>query len=173
MRNIELKSRLRDRARALEICHTLRATPRGDIHQVDTYFVVPEGRLKLREADPGRDELVFYRRPDIAGPKRCDYSLEPVNRSIKAILTEAMGVLAVVDKVRTLFLWKNVRIHLDLVAGLGEFIEFEAVLHDEQPDEEGYAELDYLIETFELRRDDLLPASYLEMALERAAAAAL
>ena len=59
MRNIELKARLGDRNAAIKACETLGAAHQGDIHQVDTYFRVPEGRLKLREAEPGHCELVF------------------------------------------------------------------------------------------------------------------
>lgn len=35
--------------------------------------------------------------------------------------------MAVVSKARRLFLWEGVRIHLDQVDSLGNFIEFEAV----------------------------------------------
>ena len=47
---------------------------------------------------------------------------------LKAALTAALGVRRVVDKRREIFLADNVRIHLDDVAGLGTFLEFEAVL---------------------------------------------
>lgn len=164
-RNIELKARLRSRKAALSTCRTLGASSQGDIHQVDTYFIAASGRLKLREAEPGHDELVFYHRPDVAGPKRCDYSLEPVRRSIKPLLAESLGVLAVVEKTRTLFLWENVRIHLDHVTKLGDFIEFEAVMPEEAPDGEGYAKLDRLIAAFELATQDFCATSYLEMML--------
>ena len=33
----------------------------------------------------------------------------------------------VVEKARRLLLWRNVRIHLDRVEGLGDFVELEAV----------------------------------------------
>ena len=42
-------------------------------------------------------------------------------------LADALGVRAVVEKARRLLMWRNVRIHLDSVAGLGNFIELEAV----------------------------------------------
>ena len=169
MRNIELKAKLRDRDQALKACENLQAAAQGDIHQLDTYFKVPEGRLKLREAEPGRCELVFYHRPDTAGTKGCDYLLEPANASIKPFLGEALGVLAVVDKVRSLYLWENVRIHLDRVETLGDFIEFEAVLSEEYDDEDGFAKLDTLIKTFSLTPEDMCTASYLEMKLEKGA----
>lgn len=163
MRNIELKARLRDRANALSICEAIGATFWDHIHQVDTYFRVPDGRLKLREADPGRCELVYYRRPDVAGPKGCDYTIEPAEPSIKILLAEALETLAVVDKVRSLYLWANVRIHLDCVQGLGDFIEFEAVLDDTHDDADGHTKLEMLTIAFGLKPDDHETWSYLEL----------
>jgi len=163
MRNIELKARLRDRAKALGVCSELGAVPHGDIRQVDTYFPVPEGRLKLRESDPGEDYLVFYRRADLAEPKACDYLIRPVDRALRDLLAAALGTLAVVEKTRTLFLWENVRIHLDRVEGLGDFIEFEAVLADGYDEQDGYRKLEELEGAFEIAAEDRITISYLDM----------
>ncbi len=160
-----MKARLRDRGRALAVCAELGAAPKGDIHQVDTYFVVPRGRLKLRESQPGRTELVFYERPDLPGPKGCDYLLEPATPGLKTLLAESLGVLAVVKKTRTLFLWENVRIHLDRVEKLGDFIEFEAVLDDSHNDEDGHGKLQYLGRAFGLEATEEVALSYLDLAL--------
>lgn len=165
MRNIELKARLRDRAEALRVCAALGASAAGEIRQADTYFRVAEGRLKLREAEPGRVELIFYRRADQAGPKGCDYHVVPAPTEMKALLSDALGVLAVVRKVRTLYLWENVRIHLDEVDGLGAFIEFEAVLAPPFDDADGHRKLDRLIDAFGLRPEDHLACSYLDLLL--------
>jgi homotetrameric cytidine deaminase len=43
-------------------------------------------------------------------------------------LDAALGSTVVVSKRRRLFIWENVRIHLDDVEGLGAFVELEAVL---------------------------------------------
>ncbi|NIA14240.1 MAG: CYTH domain-containing protein [Nitrospiraceae bacterium] len=162
-RNIELKARLRDRDRAIAVCESLGARLEGDIHQVDTYFNVPDGRFKFRASDPGDDYLVFYRRPDVRGIKGCDYVLEAVDRSVRGVLAAALGELAVVEKVRTLYLWHNVRIHLDEVQVLGAFIEFEAVLSDEYDDKDGERKLAHLQEAFGLAPDDHFEQSYLEL----------
>ncbi len=81
------------------------------------------------------------------------------------MLAEALGVLAVVEKVRTLYLWHNVRIHLDRVAGLGEFMEFEAVLSDGHDDADGHRKLAVLQEAFGIQPAGCLKTSYLEMML--------
>lgn len=167
MRNIELKARLRDPAGARETCATLGARPCGDIRQTDTYFDVREGRLKLREAEPGRTELVQYFRDDVAGARGCDYQLCVVEAGIKNLLAESLGVLTVVDKVRSLYLWENVRIHLDTVETLGNFLEFEAVLDETHDDEDGHQKLAMLTQTFGLAPDDLCPQSYLDLRLAR------
>ncbi len=48
-------------------------------------------------------------------------------RRLRAALTAALGARGEVVKRRRLFLWQNVRIHLDEVERLGTFIELEAV----------------------------------------------
>jgi adenylate cyclase, class 2 len=76
------------------------------------------------------DQLVWYLRPDAAATRASDYTLMPVAdaATLKAVLTAALGVLVVVEKRREVYLHRNVRIHLDQVEQLGEFLEFEAVL---------------------------------------------
>ena len=167
MRNIELKALLRDHAGAIRACDELGAVFQGDIQQTDTYFEVAEGRFKLRESEPGDDYLVFYRRPNVASAKGCDYEIAVVERTIKPVLCSALGKIAVVEKVRSLYLWKNVRIHLDSVSELGDYIEFEAVLSDEYDDEDGHNKLNILQEEFVILPEDVLTNSYLEMILAR------
>jgi predicted adenylyl cyclase CyaB len=101
----------------------------GTLYQRDTYFHAVQGRLKLREAPPAMAELISYRRADRDGPKVSNYHLVPVvdPDSTVAALADALGIRTVVEKARRLLLWRNVRIHLDTVAGLGTFVELEAV----------------------------------------------
>jgi predicted adenylyl cyclase CyaB len=44
------------------------------------------------------------------------------------MLTSLFGILAVVSKTRHLYLYKNARIHIDMVRGLGTFVEFEVLV---------------------------------------------
>jgi len=163
MRNIELKARLHDPPGAKERCRKLNAEYRGDIRQVDTYFRGPEGRLKLRLNEPGGAQLVFYRRPDLVGPKASDYFVEPVPAGLVRMLRDALETVVVVEKVRTLYLWKNVRIHVDHVHGLGDFIEFEAVLASERDTAEAHRHVAALQEEFGLSPHDFVPASYADL----------
>ena len=160
MRNIELKARLSSYATAESICEAINAEFAEDIQQTDTYFSCENGRLKLRECEPGDDYLVFYTRPDVAELKASDYEIQYVDAGVKDLLERAYGVLRVVEKVRGLWHWENVRIHLDRVKGLGTFIEFEAVLSEEFDDEDGFRKLSFLQETFGIEDGDLLDVSY-------------
>jgi len=128
VRNVELKARDPDPERSLNASLALGAQDRGWLHQLDTYFTVPHGRLKLREED-ATAELIYYERPDEAVERASRYNLVPIEDpdGLKASLSAALGVKVTVEKSRRLLLWRNVRIHLDEVPGLGSFIELEAV----------------------------------------------
>lgn len=168
MRNIELKARLADLAAARQVAERLATKRLGIQHQVDTYFHCRDGRLKLREIDGLSAQLVWYSRPDEQGPKASDYRLVPVSnpKTLRAALQAALGIRGVVEKRREAFLHHNVRIHLDEVSGLGQFLEFEAVLGPHVDDRAGHAQLDDLARQFAIRPADLLCGSYGEMILE-------
>src|SRR5919199_5865424 len=128
-RNVELKARDADPARSLERCVALGAEDRGELRQRDTYFAARRGRLKLREQEPGGAELIAYERPDAAEARESRYRIAPVAdpEALRDALDAALGTTVVVDKRRHLFLWEGVRIHLDRVDGLGDFVELEGV----------------------------------------------
>jgi homotetrameric cytidine deaminase len=130
-RNLEIKARDPDPARSLERALALGAEDRGEISQRDTYFARATGRLKLREQTPGDTELIQYRRGDAAGPRVSHYRRVPAGDELKEALEAALGTLVVVEKRRRLLLADHVRIHLDQVEGLGDFIELEAVGDDD------------------------------------------
>ncbi len=163
MRNIEIKAHLRNWEAAVDTCLSLNTALKGEIHQVDTYFNAPQGRLKMRESNPGVTELIFYHRPDVVEPKASDYLLQEVSTNLKPLLVEALGVNAVVDKIRRLYLWHNVRIHLDRVQKLGTFIEFEAVVSEIYDEEISRENISTLLRAFQLHTSDLLAASYQDL----------
>jgi predicted adenylyl cyclase CyaB len=163
MRNIELKARCHDLAHATHVCEKIGARAHGDIHQTDTYFNVPAGRLKVRENQPGRTELIYYLRADNRHSKESDYDIVPATPELRAMLARALGVRAVVTKTRGLWLWHNVRIHLDNVEKLGAFIEFEAVLGDGFDDADGHAKVARLRAEFDIADTDLVACSYREL----------
>lgn len=97
--------------------------------QTDTYFCVPNGRLKLRESVNKKSELIFYERDESSpsGMQSLYDTLELSDPSLKGILEKSLGVKVVVEKNRRLLKMKNARIHLDEVKYLGSFLEYEVV----------------------------------------------
>jgi adenylate cyclase class 2 len=127
LRNLEVKALDPDPEATARACVELGAVDHGVLEQRDTYFRVETGRLKLRE-EGGAAELVFYERPEAAGVRESRYERVPADPALGQVLALALGPVGVVDKRRRLFLHRGVRIHLDEVAGLGTFVELEAVL---------------------------------------------
>jgi predicted adenylyl cyclase CyaB len=170
MRNIELKARLVDYDAASRVASTIATKRLGTQHQVDTYFRCVSGRLKLRQIDGLRSELIAYARPNEDGPKASDYHLVPVANpeTLKAALAASLGILTIVEKRREIFLYHNVRIHLDDVAGLGRFLEFEAVLGPSIDEAAGRMQINALMRHFAISPSDLLANSYGEMIAELA-----
>lgn len=140
-------------------------------HQVDTYFQVPSGRLKLRQGNI-ENSLIFYHRPDQQGPKQSDFSLAKVNEgeSMKAVLSKALGIKTVVDKQRKIFFIQNVKFHLDTVPGLGSFVEIEAgnLTDASKTIDDLKLQCDDYMKAFDIQETDLIHHSYSDMLLAKA-----
>jgi len=160
-RNLELKARDRDPARSLRTCRALGAEDRGLLLQQDTYFAVPDGRLKLRRESGAPAQLIAYERPDRTGTSESRYRIAEVADATQteAVLASALGIEARVSKQRRLFLLGAVRIHLDLVVDLGSFIELEEITGRAPGEGIGVA-LARLRRAFGITDSDLVAESY-------------
>ncbi len=167
--NIEIKARVRDldslRARAQQ----LSSRPAQLIPQVDTFFVSPRGRLKLRELGPSSGQLVYYERDDRDGPKRSDYHIVETAdvAGLRETLSLALGIRGVVKKTRSLYLIGQTRLHIDEVEGLGHFMELEVVLRPGQSEAEGIAIADALMADLGIEPGDLLEGAYMDLLEQR------
>jgi len=164
-RNIEIKARLSDLAAVREFAAAVADSGPEIQRQVDTYFAARQGRLKLREINGRRAELIWYERPDQTAAKGSAYIISPIAdaESLKAALAGALGVRVVVAKRREIYLVGRTRIHLDQVDGLGDFFELEAVLSDGTSDASGKADVARLLDAFGISSGDLLEGSYADM----------
>ncbi len=126
--NIEIKARCSNPDRIRSILNEHDADFKGTDHQIDTYFNVPDGRLKLRQGTIEQN-LIFYRRPDSNSPKTSDINLVPAEHPEKlhALLDNALGTKVIVDKQREIYFIDNVKFHIDQVKQLGNFVEIEAI----------------------------------------------
>ena len=125
--NIEIKARCSDHERIRKILQSRHADYRGVDNQVDVYFNVSYGRLKLRKGD-GENHLIFYTRKNQKGPKQSRIILYENHPTpvLEKILRNSLGTLISVNKTRETYHIGNVRFHLDKIRGLGDFIEIEA-----------------------------------------------
>lgn len=147
------------------MCEELRAEDKGKLLQRDTYFKVPRGRLKLREEPDALSHLIAYERSDLLDHKESRYHLIEVREptELREALAAILGIMVVVSKARHLFIFEGVRIHLDRVDGLGDFVEFEGVATD-GVDPAGFTKLlDDLRRSFGILDQDLLPESYSDL----------
>ncbi len=163
--NMEIKAQVRDKAVLEARAEAMADSPPLVIVQEDTFFHVPRGRLKLRELAPDRAQLVYYERPDQSGPKRSEYSLFETDQpaALKTLLSRALGVRGVVRKTRTLYLYKQTRIHLDEVEGLGMFVELEVVLRHGQSEAQGQAIAYHVMQELGIATSDLIEGAYLDL----------
>jgi homotetrameric cytidine deaminase len=172
MRNVELKSRDPDPARTLELALALGATDEGEIVQRDTYFGASRARVKLREQEPGDDELIAYRRPDDDEARVSEYLrvAVPDAGALREALDTAYGTTVVVSKRRRLLLWENVRIHLDAVEGLGSYMELEALAPGDADLDPAREKVQRLRGELEIDDANLVAGSYSDLLLDTPAA---
>jgi adenylate cyclase, class 2 len=166
--NVEIKAKWNDHAEVRKILLSHSAEFKGTDHQVDTYFNVKNGRLKLRE---GKIEnyLIHYLREDKEGPKQSNvllYKSGP-GSALKDILRKSLGILTVVDKSREIYFIDNVKFHLDTVSDLGTFIEIEAIDSDGTiTPEKLYEQCRMYMGLFKIEEENLISDSYSDMLLK-------
>ena len=164
-RNIEIKARIASIEDIL--ARTVAVADQGpiDIAQDDTFFRCTDGRLKVRTFADGTGELIFYRRSDQAGPKESFYRRSPtaVPDSLRECLRLAYGVVGRVVKHRRLFLAGRTRIHLDEVQGLGDFLELEVMLTENEAMADGVREAHDLMGRLGVTQDHLIEGAYLDL----------
>jgi len=125
---VELKARANALDSARRKIINLRAHHIGTFKQIDVYFEVPKGRLKLREVE-GKNtaELVYYERKNVVKPKESNVFILEVQKPavFKSLLEKVLKTKVTVEKLSEVYRYQGTQIHLDTVKKLGFFIEFE------------------------------------------------
>ena len=165
-KTIEMKARRKDASDIRTFLKKQNARFVGEDKQVDTYFNVSTGRLKLRESR-FENFLVYYERQDSAQPKISKHVLHKVEpeSSIKEMLTQSLGVLCVVDKKREIYWLDNVKFHIDSVKELGDFFEIEAFEDKDHDETVLRQQVDQYLKEFNVKNDDLVAGSYSDLIL--------
>lgn len=166
--NIEFKARCNNPQGVEMKIRSLRADYHGEDHQIDTYFYVSRGRLKIREGNIEKS-LIYYERENVSGAKDSNVILHHFEdgSGLKQILEKLYAVKTVVDKKRKIFFIDNVKFHVDEVKDLGSFLEVEAIdLKGEIGREKLQEQCDLYKRELGVRGEDLISVSYSDMLLE-------
>ena len=167
--NVEIKARCNNPENIRRYLLNNKAEFKGVDEQSDTYFNVPNGRLKLREGNI-ENNLIFYERTNQSGPKNSHFNLVKVEdaKGLKEVLTKSNGVKVVVKKKREIYYISNVKFHIDEVPGLGSFVEIEAGnVFIDLSQKELKEQCDFYIQEFAIQPGELVEVSYSDMLLEK------
>ena len=167
--NVEIKAHCDNQEKIRDILKEKRADFKGIDHQVDTYFNVRSGRLKLREGNI-ENSLIFYDREEKKGPKESKVILlsHDPKTNLKEILVCSLGVVVEVDKQRAIYFLDNVKFHIDKVKGLGNFIEIEAIdKNGTIGTERLHEQCRQYLNLFNVAEKDLISSSYSDLLLKK------
>ncbi len=164
-RNVEIKARVADLAEVEAQARRIATQQPSDLAQDDTFFACANGRLKLRELSSVQGQLIYYSRPDSAGPKVSDYWISDTDSpaALRETLTRALGIVGRVRKHRRLYLLDRTRIHLDRVEGLGSFVELEIVLAEGESPHQGTEIALQVMKTLGIGESQLVQGAYVDL----------
>lgn len=137
----------------------------GTDHQIDTYFQIEEGKLKLRKGDI-ENYLIYYNRAEQKETKLSEVELYPLLKHsyLEKVIRKTHEVLVEVDKHREIYFIDNVKFHIDIVKSLGRFIEIEAISEGTSHSlEELKQQCDYYQKLFNIKHSDLIKNSYSDL----------
>ena len=139
------------------------------LHQTDIYFHSQTGRLKLRIFGDGKAELISYNRENRKEARQSNYQIYSSEdpEQLRMVLAESLGVMTTVIKERKLWMFKNVRIHLDTVTHLEKFIEFESVIDQHHPEKTARRNLQEILNRFSSLTLTPIPVSYSDLLLQK------
>ena len=183
MYEVELKVRA-DHAEVRERLAALDTAPLGTVEQEDVYYDAPDRsfeetdealRLRRESGDDPETARITYKGPlvEAASKTRIERETAVDDRETMAGILNGLGYVpaATVEKRRERFSYGEYTVSLDVVMGLGEFVEVErevAAETDIEPAREGAREL---LSDLDCDPDAQIRTSYLGQLLETGCAA--
>lgn len=160
-KNLEIKVKLNSHKQVKEILKQNNIHQKELLLQKDIYYKVDRGILKLR-IENDMQTLIFYNRNEQSKKRWSDYYLLDLSKvNANVYLKRFLDVLVIVKKERELYLYKNTRIHLDYVQGLGYFLELETRVVKGLKDAE--KNFNFLLDLLDLRSKKEIRASYKDL----------
>jgi predicted adenylyl cyclase CyaB len=133
--------------------------------QKDTYYKTDKGLLKLR-IDGDKTELIYYNRNEKNAKRWSEYyTLQISDSKPEQFFSRLYKVEVVVKKNRKLYMYKNTRIHLDTVQGLGTFVELESMVKTTRKAAEN--EFKFVMENLHLPVEKELRMSYRDLLMAK------
>lgn len=170
MKNIELKVKIKNKSDLISALKKNKADKVGVLNQIDTYYKVKKGRLKIREINNKDFELIYYLRPDTKKSRLSEYYVINFSKKechdLKNILKQTNGELVIVKKSRELWIYKNTRIHIDEVSDLGNYLELETVIKNIDL-RNGNIEHEKVVEFLRLDKFTKIDKSYSDLLLKK------
>ncbi|RXA19019.1 class IV adenylate cyclase [Methanosarcina sp. MSH10X1] len=174
MIEIEVKVKL-DHSKASPVLKKIGAVKLGAESQSDIYFAAPyrdfartDEALRIRSLDG--EAVLTYKGPKLDRVSKTRKEFETsVDEAATIEILHALGFseAGVVRKKREVFTAGEITVCLDVVEGLGEFLEVEIVAENENELETSRAKLFELLKQFGAGEKDSIRTSYLEMVLEK------
>jgi len=165
-KNVEIKAYCSDPEEAHAICSSIGARLTRCHDQMDTYFSVSTGRLKLRQSDVYGNSLIYYNRLDSPALRESLFEIVPIDSEanhILRLLAKAIGIRTVIHKRRSTYEWESSLINIDDVKDLGHFIEIEVDVNRTGALGKALRIGENLRSLFKISQADILPWSYAEL----------
>lgn len=166
MVNLEIKINISNISEIRNILRKINATYQFEMAQKDTYLKLGNNKIKIREINDSEIQLIKYFRKEIKGKKISSYSVETISNIEKENFFKRNKILCEVYKKRELWIYKHTRIHLDIVKGLGKFLELETVLKDISK-KEGDIEFNNLVSILGINKQKSIASSYSDILLAK------
>lgn len=163
--NIEIKAKIGNLGETIRLAAEICGTAGEQIVQRDTFFNCTTGRLKLREFGDGSGQLISYLRQNALEPTQSEYAIYRTQTPevLRETLSMTSGLRGEVKKIRHLFMSDRTRIHIDIVEGLGEFLELEVVLAPGEDESKGIQETHTLMDRLGVSESDLISGAYIDL----------
>ena len=166
--NLEIKACLPDIDAVPQACERMGAELKRSFAQKDTYFKVADGRLKLRESEGRLPALIAYKRINSPVLRSSNFEILPLTSQadgerLKAMLIETVGQRGVVVKFRRVYERDAALINVDVVEGLGDFVEIEVDVERSGSQAQALATAKEISKELGISRADAVPWSYIDM----------
>lgn len=176
MIEVELKYRVYNYRGILNRLKDIGAEYVGKEYEVDYYlqhpcrdFKLSDEALRIRVSDSGY--FITYKGPRISDRAKTRYEIESkvndYNLFLELFNRLGFEIYAVIRKTRRIYRYGEIKISLDYVEGLGDFIEVELHARDESHAREVEDTLREFITRLDIDPDKKILKSYLELYLEK------